>query len=201
MWLLKFITVSTGLDRCRESSATSGRFLSIPVIFSPMIRMVLAVSVATASVAATVPLGCVGSTSLGTFQLSVRPFSKGSPLPLKSVSAIPGGAHLVWNPLHLTPQAYSSAEVAAVLVPASDGDLITLEPRKAGTRTEWQLPDRPQVIALIFGPQGLSEGKIKSLVTRNRGTAETTGKLRRAEFSGRNTRAGTGGCGAIRWRR
>ena len=26
----------------------------------------------------------------------------------------------------------------------------------------------PQVIALIFGPQGLSEGRIKSLVTRNR---------------------------------
>ena len=53
-------------------------------------------------------------------------------------------------------------------MPASDADLITLEPRKAEARTEWQLPDRPQVIALIFGPQGLSEGKIKSLVTRNR---------------------------------
>ena len=118
--------------------------------------------------AAAVPLGCVGSTSLGTFQLSVRPFSKGLPLPLKSVAAIPGGARLIWNPLHLTPQAYSSAEVAAVLVPASDGDLMTLEPRRAATRTEWQLLERPQVIALIFGPQGLSEGKIRSLVTRNR---------------------------------
>jgi hypothetical protein len=59
--------------------------------------------------------------------------------------------------------------VAAVLVPPSDtdGDLLTLEPRKAHQRTEWQLPERPQVIALIFGPQGLSEGKIKSLVTHN----------------------------------
>ena len=127
----------------------------------------MAVSLAVAPVGAAVPLGCAGSTSLGTFQLSVRPFSKGSPLPLKSVAAIPGGSHLVWNPLHLTPRAYSSAEVAAVLVPASDGDLITLEPRRAGTPTEWQLPERPQVIALIFGPQGLSEGKIKSLVNRN----------------------------------
>jgi hypothetical protein len=167
MWLRNLTDGSTGLDRYSESGAASGRFSSISVIFRAVIRMVLVVSLATASVAATVPFGCIGSTSLGTFQLSVRPFSKGSPLPLKSVSAIPGGAHLVWNPLHLTPQAYKNAEVAAVLVPVSDGDLITLEPRKAGTRTEWQLPDRPQVIALIFGPQGLSEGKIKSLVTRN----------------------------------
>ena len=105
-------------------------------------------------VAAAVPIVCAGATSLGTFQLSVRPFSQGSPLPLKSVAEIPGGARLIWNPVHLTPQASSSAEVAVVLVPASDGDLIILEPRKAGTRTEWQLLDRPQVIALILRTAG-----------------------------------------------
>ena len=118
--------------------------------------------------AAVLPLGCAGSASLGAFQLSVRPFSQGSPLPLKSVAAIPAGARLAWNPMHLMPGASSRAEVAGVLVPASDDDLITLEPRKAGTRTEWQLLERPQVIALIFGPQGLNEGKIKSLVIHDR---------------------------------
>jgi len=56
---------------------------------------------------------------------------------------------------------FQNGEVAAVIVSASN--LITLEPRKAGRRTEWQLLERPQVIALIFGPQGLSEGKIQSL--------------------------------------
>jgi hypothetical protein len=86
---------------------------------------------------------------------------------LKSVAAIPAGARLIWNPVHLRPQASNSAEVAAVVVPASDGVLITLEPRKAGKRTEWQLLQRPQVIALVYGPQGLSEGKVESLVTRN----------------------------------
>ncbi len=70
--------------------------------------------------------------------------------------------------MHLTPQASAGAEVAVVLLPASGGDLTVLEPRKAAGRTEWQLLERPQVIAVIFGPQGLSEGKIKSLVTRNR---------------------------------
>jgi hypothetical protein len=133
-----------------------------------VIRTLIAALLATAPAAAVAPPGCTGSATLGTFQLSVGPFFRGSALPLKSMAAIPAGARLMWNPVHLPPQASGTAEVAVVLVPASGGDLIVLEPRKAGTRTEWQLLERPQVIALIFGPQGLSEGKIKSLVTRNR---------------------------------
>ncbi|MBV9399504.1 MAG: hypothetical protein JO062_16080 [Bryobacterales bacterium] len=86
---------------------------------------------------------------------------------MRSVAAIPGGSRLIWNPIHLAPQASKGAEVAAVLVPASGEDLITLDPRKASEKTEWQLPERPQVIALLFGPEGLSDGKIKSLVTHN----------------------------------
>lgn len=117
--------------------------------------------------AATVPLGCAESVSLGTFQLTVRPFSQGAPLPLKSLASVPGGSRLLWNPLHLTTAASNDAEVAAVLVPSADGVLLTLEPRQAKARTEWQLPESPEVIALIYGPQGLSQGKIKSLVTHN----------------------------------
>jgi hypothetical protein len=128
----------------------------------------MAVLLTAVPAAATVPPGCTGSATLGIFQLSVGPFSRGSPLPLKSMASIRAGSRLIWNPVHLTPQASRNAEVAVVLVPASGGDLIVLEPRKAGTRTEWQLLERPQVIAVVFGPQGLSESKIKSLVTRNR---------------------------------
>jgi hypothetical protein len=117
---------------------------------------------------AAAPPGCAGSTSLGTFQVEVAPFSEGAPLALKSVAAIPGGARLIWEPMHLTPAPSSKAEVTAVLVPAAaDGYLLTLEPRKAAKRVEWQLPERPQVVALLYGPQGLSAGNIQSLVTRN----------------------------------
>ncbi len=128
----------------------------------------MAVLLAVAPAAAAVPIGCTGSTPLGTFQLSVRPFAPGSPLPLKSVAAIPAGSRLLWNPVHLAQRSSNSAEVAAVLVPAADGDLVVLEPRKAGARAEWQLLQSPEVIALVFGPQGLSEGRIRSLVARNR---------------------------------
>jgi len=111
---------------------------------------------------------CAGGSSLGTFQVLVRPFSPGAPLPLKSVAEIGGGARLIWNPVHLFPTPSKDAEVTAVLLPASNGDVIlTLAPRKAAARTEWQLPERPQVIAVIYGPHGLSEGKIRSLVTHN----------------------------------
>jgi hypothetical protein len=133
-----------------------------------VIRILMAVLLTAVPVGATLPPGCTGSATLGIFQLSVGPFSRGSPLPLKSMASIRAGSRLIWNPVHLTPQASRTAEVAVVLVPASGGDLIVLEPRKAGTRTEWQLLERPQVIAVVFGPQGLSESKIKSLVTRNR---------------------------------
>lgn len=116
---------------------------------------------------AALPVGCTGSATLGTFQLLIRPFSAGEPLPLKAVAAVPPGSRLVWNPAHLKLPPSNSAEVTAVLVPASDRSLVVLEPRKASTRTEWQLLERPLVIALVYGPQGLSEGKVQALVTRN----------------------------------
>jgi hypothetical protein len=116
---------------------------------------------------APVPLGCTGSASLGTFQLSIRPFSQGSPLPLKSVAEVPAGSRLIWDPAHLRLPPSNSAEVTAVLVPEGDASLITLEPRKASEKTEWQLLQKPLVIALVYGPQGLSEGKVQALVTRN----------------------------------
>jgi len=143
------------------------RLFTLPPHLNEVIRPLFVVLLS-AVVAAAVPPGCTGSASLGVFDLAVRPFSKGAPLPLKSVAEIRGGSRLIWNPVHLIPQTSSGAEVAAVLVPSEDGDLITLEPRKASAPTEWQLPERPQVIALLFGPEGLSEGKIKSLVTHNR---------------------------------
>ncbi len=113
------------------------------------------------------PLGCAGTATLGTFQLSVRPFSKGAPLPLKSVAAVPAGSRLIWNPAHLRLPPSNSAQVTVVVVPANDGVLLTLEPHKASERAEWQLLQRPLVIGLVYGPQGLSEGKLQALVTRN----------------------------------
>jgi hypothetical protein len=120
---------------------------------------------------AAVPRACTGSLTLGTFRVSVVPPKGGAPLPLKAVSRIPAGSRLVWEPASASPKSKDKsdkAEVAGIVVPAPEGDLVVLEPRKADAHAEWPLPDTPGVVAIILGPHGLSMGKVKSLVTRNR---------------------------------
>jgi hypothetical protein len=109
---------------------------------------------------------------LGTFRIEVRRSWGGDVLPLKSLATLPEGAHLVWAPVHLPLSQAASAEVTAILVPASGDDLVILDPHPANTRVEWQLAASPAAIAVVFGPQGLSMGKVRSLVTRNREVVE-----------------------------
>lgn len=115
---------------------------------------------------AAAPRGCTGSASLGTFRIAVRRPGGGLALPVKSVSTIPPGSHLLWDPAHLSPRLSEKGEVTVILVPAH-GDLIALEPHKAGAHAEWALPAVPSVLVLALGPQGLSVNKVKSLVARN----------------------------------
>jgi hypothetical protein len=136
-----------------------------------------------ASVFAAVPRGCTGSTTLGTFRVSVLPPEGrpqgcpkrgGSPcplaaaLPVKAVSQIPAGSRLEWAPAGTASHIAAKAEVAGILLPEGDGDLVILEPRKAAVQASWELSKSPQVLAVIYGPQGLSMGKVKSLVEHNR---------------------------------
>ncbi|SPE24023.1 hypothetical protein SBA3_1050009 [Candidatus Sulfopaludibacter sp. SbA3] len=115
----------------------------------------------------TVPRGCTGSVSLGTFRITARRSPDAPPLPLKSVSALPAGALLVWDPLHLSARVSGNGEVAALLIPQGRGAVIALEPHKAAVRAEWTLPQNAGVVALIVGPHGLSMSKVKSLMARN----------------------------------
>lgn len=134
-------------------------------------RLLWVVSLAAAQVSAsplgTVPRGCTGSVSLGTFQITVRRSPSAPPLPLKSVARVPAGARLIWNPVHLSPAVSQSGEVAALIVPQGRDSVTALEARRAAYRTEWELPQTPGVVAFIVGPHGLSMSKVKSLVARN----------------------------------
>ena len=115
---------------------------------------------------AAAPRGCTGSASLGSFRIQVRRPNGGLALPFKSVSYIPPGSHLLWDPARLSPRIAEKGEVTAILVPA-EGSLLALPPRKAGAHAEWAMPAIPAVVVLVVGPQGLSMGKVKSMVTRN----------------------------------
>ena len=113
------------------------------------------------------PRGCTGSVSLGSFRISVRKSSDAPSLPLKSVSLIPAGSRLIWDPVHLPPQSSAKEEVSALLVPSGGSAVVSLGAHKAAGHAEWDLPQSPAVVALIVGPSGLSMGKVKSLVARN----------------------------------
>ena len=133
-----------------------------------VIRFWLVLGLCASPALAALPRGCSGSASLGTFRLWVRPSDKGIALPVKSVAQVPAGAHLIWEPVHLYSDSPGDAEVSAVLLPAGDGELSVLPPQKADRQAEWAVPRNPAVVALIYGPHGLSEGKVKELVTHNR---------------------------------
>jgi hypothetical protein len=72
----------------------------------------------------------------------------------------------LWDPARVSPRIAEKGEVTAILVPA-EGSLIALPPHKAGSHAEWAMPAMPSVVVLVVGPQGLSMGKVKSMVTRN----------------------------------
>ena len=132
-----------------------------------VIRIWLVLGLCASPLLAGVPRGCAGSASLGTFRLWVRPSDKGMPLPVKSVAKVPVGAHLIWEPVRLFSQSPGDAEVSAVVLPEGDGELSVLPPQEADKQAEWTVPKSPSVVALIYGPHGLSEGKVKELVTHN----------------------------------
>ena len=119
--------------------------------------------------AATPPRECVGSQSLGIFKLSVAPAKGGSPLPLGNVNALHKGQLLLYDPLHIPPAVKNKAEVALLLAPPanSEASIEALKPAPADKATFWILPQDASVVALVYGPEGLSMRKVKSLMQKN----------------------------------
>jgi hypothetical protein len=137
-------------------------------IVLPLVLCALATGVARAADSDPAPPGCIGSAPLGKFRVSVSRAGNSAVLPISDVSSIPPGAHLIWDPVHLSHRISRDGEVAALIVPAKrGGDLVVLPARKAGQGAVWDLPQGAEVVALVIGPDGLSMGKVKSLVARN----------------------------------
>src|SRR6266545_6860690 len=115
------------------------------------------------------PRACIGSLPIGTFRLTVQPDSDGSGLPIRAVNVLSAGRKLRYQPVQLPPGTEEKAQVAAVLVPvgANEGELLFLEPHAASKPADWAVPRDISVVALVFGPQGLSVKKVKNLTEKN----------------------------------
>ena len=115
------------------------------------------------------PGACVGSQSLATFKLSVEPAKAGPALPIREVNALRKGEKLTYAPVHIPPPARNKAEVALLLAPPpnSSASLEALKPAPAARPATWTLPRDTSVVAVVYGPQGLSMRKVKSLIENN----------------------------------
>ena len=118
---------------------------------------------------AAAPRACVGSQSLGVFKISVAPAKGGAVLPLGEVNALHKGQNLLYEPLHIPPAVKDKAEIALLLAPLanSQAPLEVFKPTPASKSTVWVLPRDAAVVALVYGPQGLSMRKVKSLIEKN----------------------------------
>ena len=122
-----------------------------------------------------VPLGCASGVPLGDFQLDVRSDPKLPALPLRGINRLEEGQTILYAPgkLRLNPK---GGEVALVLAPApaKPGTLMSelpklevLEPKPANKPAQWTVPYRTGVVALVYGPQGISTKKVKAFFAKD----------------------------------
>ncbi len=127
------------------------------------------------TVFAAVPLGCASGVPLGDVELRVQSDPKLAALPLRGINRLQEGQTILYSPgrLRLNPK---GGEVALVLAPApaKPGSLMNelpklevLEPRPANKATQWSVPYRTGVVALVYGPQGLSAKKVKAFFAKD----------------------------------
>ncbi len=118
---------------------------------------------------AATPRACVGSQSLATFKLAVAPAKGGAALPLGEVNALHKGQTLLYEPVHIPAAEKDKAEIAVLLASSanSEAPLEALKPAPAGKAAAWVLPRDASIVALVYGPQGLSMRKVKSLMQKN----------------------------------
>ena len=90
-------------------------------------------------------------------------------MPLRDINALHKGQALVYEPVHIPAGAKDKAEVALLLAPLanSKAPLEALEPAAAAKAAIWVLPRDASVVALVYGPQGLSMRKVKALMQKN----------------------------------
>lgn len=116
------------------------------------------------------PLVCPAGAPIGNVDLRVISAGNPEPLPLRTINRVQEGDRLQYRPV-LRSGEERKGKVSIVLVPAdrhaTDGKLLILEPKDAKKVEEWAVPWRVGVVAFVYGPSGLNEGKIKNFLSRD----------------------------------
>jgi hypothetical protein len=120
---------------------------------------------------ASAPPVCPAGAPVGSFRISVARPAGGEALPLQSINQIPPGYKIDYTPAALnagdTKNDKKKARIALVVVPSDHGKIVVLDPKPADAAAEWTMPVETQIVALVYGPQGLDKAKIGDLVRKN----------------------------------
>lgn len=123
------------------------------------------------SAAAYIPHPCVGGTlPVATFRLMVAPPKGGEALPVSRINLLRKGDTLKYEPILLPSAIREHSRIAIIVAPATSAGSQKIEVLKdhpAKAPAEWKIPMRASVVGVVFGPHGLSEGKVNSLVKKN----------------------------------
>lgn len=116
------------------------------------------------------PQACPAGKPVTAFKLLVQPAKDGEALPVRTVNIIKPGEELIYEPVPLYPKGEGGARVAILLAAASGkdaGHIAVLEVKPAKLPAAWEVPVQASVVGVVFGPNGLNEGKINKLVKKN----------------------------------
>lgn len=114
--------------------------------------------------------GCIASSPLVSFKLYVKPADYAA-YPLREVNELLPGMKIQYQPVHIPGNDPKDARIALILAESAQAtesqQLLVLEPQRANQVAEWEVPFRTEIVALVFGPQGLSESKVGNLVKKD----------------------------------
>ncbi len=131
----------------------------------------LAASLICGAPAAAAP-ACSAGIPLLTFQLAAQPAEDGKvPISVRKINRLEEGQKLIFAPVGFR-SGYSDegekGKLSLVLVPAGpDHEIVVLDPHKSRATAEWEVPFRTSVVALVYGPTGLSTKKVRALVKKD----------------------------------
>lgn len=138
------------------------RLLLLPLFF-------LAI-VAAPQASAELQTGCAGSAPVATFKLYAKPAGF-APYPLREVNQLEPGMKIQYQPISIPGDDPDDARVTLILAESRKGvstqRLEVLEPMRADKVAEWEVPFRTELVAMVFGPQGFSEGKVNALLKKD----------------------------------
>jgi hypothetical protein len=144
------------------------------MLLSAILRLLLGLLLCASGIALAqapvLPNGCSGSTPVATFKLYAKRDGF-APYPLREVNELEPGMKILYQPVTISGDDPEDARITLIAVESRSGAatqrVLILDSKKADRTAEWEVPFRTETVAMVFGPQGFSEGKVTELLKKD----------------------------------